>query len=130
MSSSARGVPLLRRNRARRPSPTRTSALLGMCTWVIDVLLFALYLMGATVISLGAGVTCRRNCRIAASSSNSRLTRQRPLPIPGQAGLLHPGCMTAPLRTDLNDFLFASVASDASGPLTMHTVLARRGVDP
>ena len=38
--------------------------------------------------------------------------------------------MTAPLRTDFNDFLFAAVASDASGPLTMLTVLARRGVDP
>jgi hypothetical protein len=38
--------------------------------------------------------------------------------------------MTAPLRTDLNDFLFAPVASDASGPLTMLSVLARTGVDP
>jgi hypothetical protein len=39
--------------------------------------------------------------------------------------------MTAPLRTDLDDFLFAAIADDANGmPLTMITALARSGVDP
>jgi hypothetical protein len=39
--------------------------------------------------------------------------------------------MTAPLRNDLNDFLFASVAKDANGMhLTMLSTLARAGVDP
>jgi hypothetical protein len=39
--------------------------------------------------------------------------------------------MTAPLRTDLDDFLFAPIADDTNGmPLTMITALARSGVDP
>jgi hypothetical protein len=39
--------------------------------------------------------------------------------------------MTASLRTDLNDFLFTPVASDANGMhLTMLSALARSGVDP
>ena len=39
--------------------------------------------------------------------------------------------MTALLRTDLNDFLLAPIADDATGmPLTMLTALARKGVDP
>jgi hypothetical protein len=39
--------------------------------------------------------------------------------------------MTATLRTDLNDFLFAPIADDANGmPLTMLSALARQGVDP
>jgi hypothetical protein len=39
--------------------------------------------------------------------------------------------MTALLRTDLNDFLFAPIADDANGmPLTMLTALARTGADP
>lgn len=39
--------------------------------------------------------------------------------------------MTAPLRTDLEDFLFAPIADDANGmPLTMLSALARSGVDP
>jgi hypothetical protein len=39
--------------------------------------------------------------------------------------------MTETLRTDLNDFLFTSVASDANGMhLTMLSALARSGVDP
>jgi hypothetical protein len=39
--------------------------------------------------------------------------------------------MTALLRTDLNDFLFTSIADDANGmPLTMLTALARTGADP
>jgi hypothetical protein len=39
--------------------------------------------------------------------------------------------MTSLLRTDLNDFLFASIADDANGmPLTMLTALARTGADP
>lgn len=39
--------------------------------------------------------------------------------------------MTAPLRTDLEDFLFAPIADDANGmPLTMISALARSGVDP
>ena len=39
--------------------------------------------------------------------------------------------MTAPLRTDFDSFLFASVGDDANGqPLTLLTVLARLGVDP
>jgi hypothetical protein len=39
--------------------------------------------------------------------------------------------MTAALRTDLNDFLFAPIADDANGmPLTMLSALARLGVDP
>jgi hypothetical protein len=39
--------------------------------------------------------------------------------------------MTETLRTDLNDFLFTTVADDADGMhLTMLSVLARTGVDP
>jgi hypothetical protein len=39
--------------------------------------------------------------------------------------------MTSPLRTDLNSFLFTSIADDANGMhLTMLSVLARSGVDP
>jgi hypothetical protein len=39
--------------------------------------------------------------------------------------------MTVSLRTDLNDFLFTTVADDANGMhLTMLSVLARSGVDP
>jgi hypothetical protein len=39
--------------------------------------------------------------------------------------------MTETLRTDLNDFLFTPVASDANGMhLTMLSALARSGVDP
>ena len=39
--------------------------------------------------------------------------------------------MTIPLRTDLDDFLFAPVADDDNGmPLTMLSALARSGVDP
>jgi hypothetical protein len=39
--------------------------------------------------------------------------------------------MTAPLRTDLDNFLFAAIADDTNGmPLTMITALARSGVDP
>ena len=39
--------------------------------------------------------------------------------------------MTDSLRTDLNDFLFTSIADDANGMhLTMLSVLARSGVDP
>jgi len=39
--------------------------------------------------------------------------------------------MTEPLRTDLNDFLFARIADDANGMhLTVLSVLARSGVDP
>lgn len=39
--------------------------------------------------------------------------------------------MTAPLRTDLNNFLFARVADDANGMhVTVLSVLARSGVDP
>jgi hypothetical protein len=39
--------------------------------------------------------------------------------------------MTAALRTDLNDFLFTSVANDVNGMhLTMLSALARSGVDP
>jgi hypothetical protein len=39
--------------------------------------------------------------------------------------------MTDPLRSDLNDFLFAPIANDASGMhLTMLSALARSGVDP
>jgi hypothetical protein len=39
--------------------------------------------------------------------------------------------MTASLRTDLNDFLFCPIASDANGMhLTMLSALARSGVDP
>jgi hypothetical protein len=39
--------------------------------------------------------------------------------------------MTAPLRTDFDAFLFATVGDDANGlPLTLLTVLARLGVDP
>ncbi len=39
--------------------------------------------------------------------------------------------MTAPLRTDLDDFLFAPIADDTNGmPMTMITALARSGVDP
>jgi hypothetical protein len=39
--------------------------------------------------------------------------------------------MNASLRTDLNDFLFTTIASDASGMhLTMLSALARAGVDP
>ena len=39
--------------------------------------------------------------------------------------------MTESLRTDLNDFLFSPIASDASGMhLTMLSALARSGVDP
>ncbi len=39
--------------------------------------------------------------------------------------------MTAPLRTDLNDFLFAPIADDANGmPLTLLSALARLGIDP
>jgi hypothetical protein len=39
--------------------------------------------------------------------------------------------MTEALRTDLNDFLFTSVANDANGMhLTMLSALARSGVDP
>lgn len=39
--------------------------------------------------------------------------------------------MTAPLRTDLEDFLFAPIADDTNGmPLTMISALARSGVDP
>src|SRR6187402_3613179 len=39
--------------------------------------------------------------------------------------------MSAPLRTDFNDFLFSPVADDANGMhLTLLSVLARTGVDP
>jgi uncharacterized membrane protein len=39
--------------------------------------------------------------------------------------------MTAMLRKDFDEFLFASVGNDANGnPLTLLTVLARLGVDP
>ena len=39
--------------------------------------------------------------------------------------------MTATLRKDFDEFLFAPVGEDASGmPLTLLTVLARLGVDP
>ena len=39
--------------------------------------------------------------------------------------------MTATLRTDFDEFLFAPVGEDANGmPLTLLTVLARLGVDP
>ena len=39
--------------------------------------------------------------------------------------------MSAPLRTDLDDFLFAPIADDTNGmPMTMITALARSGVDP
>jgi len=39
--------------------------------------------------------------------------------------------MSAPLRTDLNDFLHAPIAQDANGiSLTVLSVLARSGVDP
>ena len=39
--------------------------------------------------------------------------------------------MTTLLRTDLDDFLLAPIADDATGmPLNMLTVLARLGVDP
>jgi len=39
--------------------------------------------------------------------------------------------MTDSLRTDLNDFLFTSIADDSNGMhLTMLSVLARSGVDP
>jgi hypothetical protein len=39
--------------------------------------------------------------------------------------------MTNPLRTDLNDFLFTPIASDANGMhLTMLSALARSGADP
>jgi hypothetical protein len=39
--------------------------------------------------------------------------------------------MTDPLRTDLNDFLFTAIASDANGMhLTMLSALARSGADP
>lgn len=39
--------------------------------------------------------------------------------------------MNAPLRTDLNEFLFATVTQDASGmTLTVLSALARNGVDP
>jgi hypothetical protein len=39
--------------------------------------------------------------------------------------------MTDPLRSDLNDFLFAPIADDSNGMhLTMLSVLARSGVDP
>ena len=39
--------------------------------------------------------------------------------------------MTTLLRTDLDDFLFAPIADDATGmPLNMLTTLARLGVDP
>jgi len=39
--------------------------------------------------------------------------------------------MTATLRTDLNEFLFAPVGEDAAGnPLTLLTVLARLDIDP
>jgi len=39
--------------------------------------------------------------------------------------------MTAKLRKDFDEFLFAPVGEDASGmPLTLLTVLARLGVDP
>ena len=38
---------------------------------------------------------------------------------------------TAPLRTDLDDFLFAPIADDPNGmPLTMISALGRLGVDP
>jgi hypothetical protein len=39
--------------------------------------------------------------------------------------------MTDPLRSDLNDFLFAPIADDSNGMhLTVLSVLARSGVDP
>jgi hypothetical protein len=39
--------------------------------------------------------------------------------------------MTESLRTDLNDFLFTSIAADSTGMhLTMLSALARKGVDP
>jgi hypothetical protein len=39
--------------------------------------------------------------------------------------------MTEPLRSDLNDFLFSPIASDANGMhLTVLSVLARSGIDP
>ena len=39
--------------------------------------------------------------------------------------------MSAPLRTEFNDFLFSPVADDANGMhLTLLSVLARTGVDP
>jgi hypothetical protein len=47
------------------------------------------------------------------------------------AQLSHSHCMPAPLRTDLNDFLFAPIADDANGmPLTLLSALARLGIDP
>ena len=57
--------------------------------------------------------------------------RQRPLPIPWDRYLPHPREMTATLRTDLDDFLFARIAQDANGmPLTVASVLGRLDVDP
>lgn len=39
--------------------------------------------------------------------------------------------MDAPLRADLNEFLFATIARDAGGmPITMISAMARTGVDP
>ena len=53
------------------------------------------------------------------------------VPIACGPRLPHPRGMTAPLRTDLNDFLFARIADDAKGMhVTVLSVLARSGVDP
>ncbi len=53
------------------------------------------------------------------------------MPTPCFTNVLHAPRMPAPLRTDLDRFLFASVADDANGfPMTMLTALARTGVDP
>src|SRR5687767_1422817 len=78
-------------------------------------------------------VRCRTDNSGSQPASSRRLTphRQRLHPIPWGWCFPHPRYMTATLRTDLDDFLFAPIAQDANGmPLTVASVLARLDVDP